>query len=314
MGYQVLVTCPHLQKTIDLYRQPLADKGIELEVPLVVQQLSEEDLLEIIDRFDGVIAGDDPFTARVLENGKRLKIVAKWGIGLDAIDQEAAARLGIVVQNTPDVFADEVGDVALGYLILLARQLHKIDQAVRRGEWLQVPGITLRGKTLGVIGVGSIGRGIARRGGAVGMSVLGYDVRPIPESVQQELAVQPVTLEALLQQSDFIVLSCNLSAENYHLLSDPQFKMMKPGVRVVNVARGPLIDEAALVNALASGHVAGAALDVFEVEPLPSRSRLREFEQCIFGAHNGSHTRDAVLRVNQIAINNLLAGLGVETV
>lgn len=312
MGYQVLVTCPHLQKTIDLYRQPLAEKGIELEVPPLVQQLSEDDLLQIIDRFDGVIAGDDPFTAQVLENGKRLKIVAKWGIGLDAIDQEAAARLGILVQNTPDVFADEVGDVALGYLILLARQLHKIDQAVRQGGWLQIPGMTLRGKTLGVIGVGSIGKGIIRRGGAVGMSVLGYDIRPIPESVQHELAVQPVTLERLLQESDFIVLSCNLSAENYHLLSEPQFKMMKPGVRVVNVARGPLIDEVALVKALASGHVAGAALDVFEVEPLPRQSPLREFEHCIFGAHNGSHTRDAVLRVNELAINNLLAGLGVD--
>ncbi|MEG4857836.1 phosphoglycerate dehydrogenase [Microcoleus sp. K1-B6] len=312
MTKKVLVTCPHLQKTIDLYRDKLAEKGIELEVPPVVQQLSEAELLEIIDRFDGVIAGDDPFTGQVLEKGKRLKIVAKWGIGVDAIDLAAAARLGILVKNTPDVFADEVGDVALGYIILLARQLHKMDQSVRAGGWQQIPGITLRGKTLGVIGVGSIGRAIVRRGVAVGMSVLGYDVQEIPESVQAELGVQSVGLEELLQRADFITLSCNLTSENYHLLSDDEFELMKLGVYVVNVARGPLIDESALVAALDSGKVAGAALDVLEVEPLPIESPLRQFDQCIFGTHNGSHTQDAVLRVNELAINNLLLGLGVE--
>ncbi|MFO7031941.1 dihydrofolate reductase [Limnospira fusiformis CCALA 023] len=312
MAYRVLVTCPHLQKTIDLYRDRLEAKGIELEVPPVVQQLSEAELLEMIDRFDGVIAGDDPFTAKVLGKGKRLKIVAKWGIGMDSIDRTAAEGLGIAVVNTPDVFADEVGDVALGYIILLARQLHKMDRSVREGGWLQVPGMTLRGKTLGVIGVGSIGRAIARRGVAVGMSVLGYDVREIERSVQDEVGFRAVRFEELLSEADFIALSCNLTAENYHLLSYPQFELMKPGVRLVNVARGPLVDEAALVAALESGKVAAAALDVFEVEPLPIESPLRRFDECIFGTHNGSHTRDAVLRVNELAIANLLAGLGVE--
>jgi len=312
MVYKVLVTCPHLQKTIHRYRDKLAEKGIELEVPPVVQQLSEAELLEIIDRFDGVIAGDDPFTAQVLEKGKRLKIVAKWGIGVDSIDLAAAARLGILVKNTPDVFADEVGDVALGYIILLARQLHKMDKSVRAGGWQQIPGITLRGKNLGVIGVGSIGRAIVRRGVAVGMSVLGYDVQEIPESVQAELGVQSVGLEELLQRADFISLSCNLTPENYHLLSYDEFELMKLGVYVVNVARGPLIDESALVAALDSGKVAGAALDVLEVEPLPIESPLRQFDQCIFGTHNGSHTQDAVLRVNELAIDNLLLGLGIK--
>ena len=312
MNQKVLVTCPHLQKTIDLYKDRLAKKGIEVEVPPLVQQLSEAELLEIIDRFDGVIAGDDPFTAQVLQKGKRLKVIAKWGIGVDAIDLAAAARLGISVKNTPDVFADEVGDVALGYIILLARQLHQMDKSVRAGGRQQIPGMTLRGKILGVIGVGSIGRGIARRGAAVGMSVLGYDVQEIPESVQAELGVQSVGLEELLQRADFISLSCNLTPENYHLLSDDEFELMKLGVYVVNVARGPLIDESALVAALDSGKVAGAALDVLEVEPLPIESPLRQFDQCIFGTHNGSHTREAVLRVNDLAIHNLLQGLGLQ--
>jgi D-3-phosphoglycerate dehydrogenase len=312
MQWNVLVTCPHLQKTIELYREQLADKGVNVEVPPVVQQLSEAELLEIIDQFDGVIAGDDPFTAKVLEQGKRLKIVAKWGIGVDAIDLEAAKQLGIPVVNTPGAFPDEVADVALGYIILLARQLHKMDQSVRNGGWLQIPGMTLRGKTLGVIGVGSIGRAVVQRGLAVGMSVVGYDVMPISEEFKAETGIKQLSLEDLLQASDFIVLCCNLTADNYHLLSHKQFKMIKSGARVINVARGPLIDETALIAALDTGKVAGAALDVFEVEPLPMESPLRQFDQCIFGTHNGSHTKEAVMRVNELAIHNLLKGLGIE--
>ena len=210
-------------------------------------------------------------------------------------------------------FADEVSDVALGYIILLARQLHRLDRSVRDGGWLQVSGITLRGKTLGIIGVGSIGRGLVDRGLAVGMSILGYDVMPIPESYQKEKNIKQVELDRLLQESDFIVLCCNMTEDNYHLLSDREFGLMKEGVHVVNVARGPLIAEKALIAALDSGKVKGAALDVFEVEPLPAQSRLREFEQCIFGTHNGSHSIDAVLKVNEIAINNLLEGLSLES-
>ena len=311
MKYNVLVTCPHLQKTIDLYRDRFSQQDIALEVPPLVQQLSEDQLLEIIDRFDGVIAGDDPFTAKVLEQGKRLKIVAKWGIGVDSIDLEAAQRLGIPVVNTPDVFADEVADVAFGYILLLARQLHKMDRSVREGGWQQIPGMTLRGKTLGVIGVGSIGRAVVRRGLAVGMSPLGYDIMPISESFLAETGIKPLRFEELLQQSDFIALCCNLTPKNHHMLSYEQFEMMKTGVQIVNTARGPLIDETALVAALKSGKVASAGLDVFEVEPLPLDSPLRQFDQCIFGTHNGSHTREAVLRVNELAIANLLKGLGV---
>ena len=312
MSYKVLISCPHLQKTIHLYRDRLAAKDIELDVPEMVQQLTETELLEIVDQFDGIIAGDDHFTAKVLEKAEKLKILAKWGIGTDSIDKKAAKRLNIPVVNTPNVFADEVSDVALGYILMLARQLHRLDRSVRDGGWLQVPGTTLRGKTLGVIGVGSIGRGAVVRGNAVGMNVLGYDVMPIAKSVQEEFKVTQVKLDQLLAESDFIVLCCNLTSENHHLLSDRAFGLMKDGVRIINVARGPLIDEKALVKALKSGKVAGAALDVFEVEPLPTDSPLREFDQCIFGTHNGSHTKEAVLKVNEIAIENLLKGLGIE--
>jgi len=307
--WRVLITCPQLQQTIDGYRDVFTERGIEIELPHVEQQLGESNLLDIIDRFDGVIAGDDNFTARVLEKGKRLRAIAKWGVGMDGIDMEAAERMGIRVSNTPNMFSDEVADVVMCYIVLLARQLHKLDQSVRSGDWMKIQGMSLRGKTLGVIGVGSIGQEVARRALAAGMSMLGSDVAPVPTSFIEETGLQLVDLRKLLQASDFISLNCTLTSANRHMLGPREFSIVKTGVCIVNTARGPLIDEAALIQALEKGRVAGAALDVFEKEPLPLDSPLRRFDNCIFGTHNSSNTTEAVMRVNEIAIRNLLEGL-----
>lgn len=174
---------------------------------------------------------------------------------------------------------------------------------------MKVQGMSLRGKTLGVIGVGSIGQAVARRALAAGMSLLGSDVVPVPTSFIEKTGLQLVDLRKLLQAADFISLNCNLTQANRHMLGPREFSMMKTGVCIVNTARGPLIEEAALVQALQEGRVAGAALDVFEQEPLPADSPLRRLDNCIFGTHNSSNTTEAVMRVNEIAIRNLLEGL-----
>ena len=313
MKYRVLITCPQLQQTIDEYRPFFAERKIEIEVPPVAQQLTEDELLQIIDRFDGVIAGDDPFTSRVLEKGRRLRVVARWGVGVDAVDLESARRLGIRISNTPDVFSDEVADVVMGYIILLARQLHKLDRSVRSGGWPKFRGVSLRGKSLGVIGIGSVGRAVVLRAVAAGMAPLGYDIvppTPVASSFAAETGLRAVELEELLGTSDFISLNCNLTPANRHMLGRKQFSMMKHGVYIINAARGALMDERALVKALEEGRVAGAALDVFEEEPLPPHSPLRSIDNCIFGTHNASNrTQEAVQRVNELAIQNLLEGL-----
>lgn len=309
MKWNVLITCTQLQQTIDLYKSHFIEHGIEIELPYVTQKLNESELLEIIDQFDGVIAGDDEFTAKVLEKGKRLKVIAKWGVGVDGIDIEAAKRLGIHVYNTPNVFNDEVADIVMGYIILLARQLHKIDKSIREGEWLKIQGISLAGKTLGIIGMGSIGRAVARRAVAARIKLIGYDVAPIDNTFIKETGIHMTTLDELLQSSDFITLNCNLTASNCNMIGQREFALMKTGVFIINTARGPLINEEALVQALLDGKVAGAALDVFKEEPLPLDSLLRDFDNCIFGSHNSSNTYGAVIRTNELAINNLLEGL-----
>lgn len=309
MGFKVLVTSLPMISTIEYCRERFEAENLEVVIPEIRgQQLSEAELCNIIADFDGVLAGDDPYTAKVLEIGRRgrLRALVRWGIGIDAVDVEAGQRLGIRFSNTPGVFNDEVADVAIGYLLLLARGLHKVDAAARVSEWLKYKGTSLRGKVAGVVGVGNIGKEIVRRVRSLGMEALGYQRHPLDPAFCQETGIRQVEREELFRNADCIILSCSLNPENYHLLNAQTFAMMKDGVWIINVARGPLIDENALIDALEDRKVAGAGLDVFEQEPLSDEHPLRAFDQVVLGAHNGSNTHEALLRTNQVALDILV--------
>jgi D-3-phosphoglycerate dehydrogenase len=293
---------------------PLAkEEGIELVPAKVTQTLSEDELIALVPQYDGWIIGDDPATRRVFEAAKAgyLKAAVKWGIGVDNVDFEACRDLGIPIINTPQMFGGEVADVALAYVIGLARQLFVIDRGVRAGSWPKPAGTSLAGKTVGLIGFGDIGRQLSRRLAACDMRVIAYDPAVTAEGGTSE--VERAAWPERIEEADFLVFTCSLNASNRHMLNAAVLKRTKPGVYVVNVARGPLIDESALVAALQSGHVKAAALDVFEIEPLMDSSLLREFSQCLFGSHNGSNTQDAVRRASREAMNKLFEFLQRST-
>lgn len=306
---RVLITCRQMQNCIDDFRERFDERGIEIVMPEVVQQPTEEELMALIGEFDGMIAGDDPLSARVLERAERLRIISKWGVGTDGIDKDAARRLGITVRNTPGVFGEEVGDVAAGYVVMLVRQLHRIDASVRSGGWWKHEGRTLSGMGAGVAGFGTIGQATARRLLAFGMSVVAHDPAQEARDSADRMGVRLVELDELFRESEVLVLCCPLTPETFHMVDARSLALLPPGSHVVNVGRGPLVDEPALVDALRSGHVWGAALDVFEDEPLPANSPLRDFDRCVFGSHNGSNTREGVLRASALAVDNVLAGL-----
>lgn len=308
-GERVLITCRQMQNCIDEFRPRLDERQLELVLPEIVQQPSEEDLIEIIGDFDGMIAGDDPLSARVLEHAKRMRIISKWGVGIDGINLEAARTLGIPVVNTPGVFGGEVADIALGYVIMLARQLHRIDASVKAGGWFKHEGRSLAGKVLGVAGFGSIGQAVGTRGKGFGMRVVAYDVADAAAVAAEDMGVEVLSGDELFKQSDFLVLCSPLTSETRHMVNERTLGLMQPGSYLVNVGRGPLVDEIALVQALESGQLAAVGLDVFEEEPLPSSSGLRRFDQCVFGSHNASNTREGVLRTSARAVENLLQGL-----
>ena len=205
------------------------------------------------------------------------------------------------------MFGAEVADIALALTIGLARHLFEIDRGVHAGGWPKPPGISLAGKKVGLIGFGDIGRALARRLIACDMDVVVYD--PGVTGDGGLAGVQRAAWPERVDEADFLLFTCSLNDRNRHMLNAEVLARCKPGVFVVNVARGPLIDEAALAAALQSGQVKAAALDVFEVEPLPADSPLRDIPQCVFGSHNGSNTKDAVRRASHTAMKHLFGFL-----
>ena len=305
--YRVLVTCPPMLGMLDTFSAPARELGLELLPAVVTQTLREAELIQLLPNYDGWIIGDDPATQNVFEAGHRglLKAAVKWGIGVDNVDFKACEAFGIAITNTPGMFGGEVADLAVGYLIALARHTVEIDRGVREGKWPKPRGVSLAGRTVALVGYGDIGRNTARRLLAADMAVIAYDPFVQPSSLEDDVTLAP--WPERLEEADFVVVNCALTPSSHHLLNSDAFAAMKPGVRVVNVGRGPVIDEQALISALASGHVHSAALDVFEHEPLPLASPLRSHSACIFGSHNASNTVDGVERTSHRAIQ-LIAG------
>jgi D-3-phosphoglycerate dehydrogenase len=298
-------------RDVDRYQEAFEQHGIKVVCPEVTQHLEGDHLIEALHGAVGVIAGDDVFDTYVLDRCPDLRAIAKWGVGVDGIDSDAARERGIVVTNTPGMFDDEVADVCIGYMVLLARELHRIDKAVREGRWYKPVGRSLAALTCGVVGLGNIGRQVGRRCTAMGMTVLGSD--PDPESCAEakRLGIDVLPLDDLLAASDVLSLNCPLNDSTRHLLDRGKFQLVRNGMLLVNTSRGGVIDEEALVDALETGRVSGAALDVFEQEPFDPSSPLAQFEQVILGSHNASNTVEASLRTHERALDNLLMSLDI---
>ncbi len=309
---KILVTCPPMLGMIDTFRSTFERHGVQLTAPKVVQILTVEELKEIVPQHDGWIIGDDPATLEVFTAGKagRLKAAVKWGIGVDNVDFAACKELNIPITNTPNMFGGEVADIAVGYVIALARETFQINDGVRAGQWPKPRGMSLSGKTIALVGMGDVGRNVAKRLIAAGMHIIGYD--PGANILSDLPSVQRAVWPNRIEEADFIVVTCSLTPSSRHMVNADVLAKSKVGVRVINVGRGPVVDELALISALEAGKVYSAALDVFEIEPLPLESPLRAHPRCIFGSHNASNTADAVVRTSEIAIHKLMEFLGVQ--
>ena len=308
MKLKVLISAPYMQPVIEQFTSWFdgPDQVIELVVPQVNERLSEEELLGHISEIDGVICGDDAFTEKVMLAAPRLKVISKWGTGIDSIDQETAKRLGITVCNTANAFTHPVADSVLGYMLCFARRIPWMDRDIRAGNWIKPMGFSLREATLGIIGIGNVGHAVARRAAGFDMRILGNDVLPVPEDVVTETGLLPMDKHELLEQSDFVSLNCDLNPTSRHIIGSPELAIMKNTAYLINTARGPLVDEFALVDALNSGGIAGAGLDVFEGEPLPKESGLMNLDNCLIAPHNANSSPEAYQRVHENTIRNLL--------
>ena len=306
----VLMTAPYMIPFLDRFQSTFDKYGITLIVPDVQERMEEADLLRYAGQFDGAICGDDRYTARVLEAcTPRLKVISKWGTGIDSIDSVAASRLNVMVGRTPNAFTTPVADTVLGYMLAFVRRGPWMDAAMKRGEWEKIPGKTLSECTLGVVGVGNIGKAVTRRAKAFGMKVLGTDIVEIDHVFISESGIEMTNLDYLLSNSDFISINCDLNPTSHHLITTSTLAKMKPNAVVINTARGPIVDEPALIAALQSGQIAGAALDVFEHEPLPHDSPLMKMDNVMLAPHNSNSSPRAWERVHESTIANLLEAL-----
>jgi len=313
VGYRVLLSAPYLLPVIGTFQRVLDQSGIELVPARVEERLSEDELMKYAGQVDGVVCGDDQFSRRVLEAfAPRLKVISKWGTGIDSIDQQAAEQLGVRVCNTPGAFAHPVADTVMAYMLSFARRSPWMDREMKAGHWEKLPGKTLRECTLGVVGVGHCGREVLRRARAFGMRLLGNDILRIPDDFVQEVGVEMLALEDLLRQSDFVSLNCDLNPTSFHLINAHRLALISPRAVLINAARGPVVDESALVAALQAERLAGAALDVFEQEPLPLDSPLRGFDNVLLAPHNANSSPEAWARVHRNTLRNLLLGLGLK--
>jgi len=269
----------------------LENAGFEVEQ---VNKKSTEELCNIIGDFDIVIVrSETKITKEIIEKGKKLKIIGRAGVGLDNIDVEAATSYGIIVMNAPEGNTISAAEHTIALMMALVRNIPSANYSVKSGKWekKKFMGTELYGKTFGIIGLGRIGKRVAEIAKGLGMKILGYDPF-INEDVLREMGITVMNFDGLLRQSDFISFHIPLTDQTYHIIGEKEFEIMKEGVRIINCARGGIIDEDALCRYIKNGKVKGAALDVFEKEP-PEGSPLLDFDQVIVTPHLGASTEEA---------------------
>ncbi|HWS23045.1 MAG TPA: phosphoglycerate dehydrogenase [Anaerolineales bacterium] len=311
---KVLFSAPYMIPFVERFKPVFDHYGIELIEPIVEERMEEEELLKYAGQFDGAICGDDRYTPRVLTAcAPRLKVISKWGTGIDSIHEETCAKLGIKIGRTLNAFTLPVADSVLGYMLAFSRKQPWMDKAMKAGVWQKIPGKALHEQVLGIIGVGNIGKAVTRRARAFGMTVYGNDILEIDHVFIAETGIKMVPLDDLIRNSDFISVNCDLNPSSFHLINAESLKGAKPGSILINTARGPIVNEDDLVKALNSGKLFGAALDVFEVEPLPHNSPLISMDNVMIAPHNTNSSPSAWERVHWNTIRNLLEGLDIDS-
>jgi D-3-phosphoglycerate dehydrogenase len=302
---RVLITTRSFRKLQGPHQQFLRDAGFQIINSPYDRPLTGDELSDLIVGIDAAILGVDDVTSDVIEAADRLRVIARYGVGVDKVDLASATAHGVVVTNTPGGNTNSVAELTIGLMLSLARHIPRQDRQIRADDWTLVRGIELSGKVLGLVGFGRIGRRVAELAAVFGMCVQFYDPYPPSDAILQQLHVDAVSLEELLQTSDFVSLHLPLSDDTIHLIGDGRLALMKSTAYLINTARGGIIDEGALFIALKLGQLAGAAFDTFETEPSIGNPLL-QLDNFISTPHAGSATEQTTLRMGLMAAQNVV--------
>jgi len=304
MKYKILSTSPTFGHYISEPLKYFKDNGCEVTLVPQGKKLSEEELVENMAELDAAIVGVEKITQRVIQGSKRLKVIAKHGAGVDNIDVKTATSQGVVVISAPGANSDAVADLTFGLFLSLARSISFADRAVKGGGWPRIVGIDLSGKTLGIIGLGQVGKKVAKRALGFDMRVLVYDVIK-DEAFAQKWGINYRSLDEILVESDFLSVHVPLIDSTRNLIGKRELELMKNDAFLVNIARGGVVDEEALYHALKERKVRGAALDVFSSEP-PAENPLLELDNVIATPHMGGYTTEALRETGMICARGIV--------
>ncbi|MDK2801529.1 MAG: hypothetical protein PWQ70_3148 [Clostridiales bacterium] len=304
MAYKILVTPRSFGRNNAKPIEMLKEKGYEIIMNPYGRIMTQEEMIDEIKDVDGIIVGVDPLNRDVLTKAKKLKVISKYGVGTDNIDLQYAEEAGISVTRAIGANADAVADYAVALMLGVARKVVLIDRKCRKLNWSKITTIEMWNKTLGLIGLGSIGKGVAKRVSGFNMKVLAYDLFQDKEYAKQN-NIEYISLERLLKESDFISLHLPLTEDTKNLISYKEFEMMKDTAVLVNTARGGIIDEEALLWALKENKIWGAGIDVFEQEP-PENQELLKLDNIIIGSHCAASTYEAIDNMGIMSAQNLI--------
>ncbi len=304
--YKILISAIPLVPIFKKYKKFFDTKKYSIDLKKTDQYLNENQLLKIIDKYHGVICGDDEFSKRVLMKASNLKVISKWGTGINSIDLNFAKIKKIKVLNTPSAFSYSVATMAIGMILSYFRKIIDNHNLIKKNKWPKLQGETLHNKKIGVIGVGNIGKKIFEM--LSGFETINYanDLKIINRSFLKRYKIKQVSKKKIFRESDILITASDLNKSSYHLLNKKTLKLIKKNVLIVNISRGSLIDNNALIKFLKKNPHSGACLDVFEDEPLKRNSKFLSLKNCILTSHNAFNTYYEVEKTHINTINNIL--------
>jgi D-3-phosphoglycerate dehydrogenase len=304
MSFKVLSTSPTFGYYVSEPSEYLESHGFKVELFPQGKKISEEELIRSAGEYDAIIVGIEKITRSVIEASKKLKILTKHGIGVDNIDVKAASSKGIVVTNAPGTNSEAVADLTIGLFLSLARSIPFADRSVKEGKWPRMVGVQINGKVLGIIGLGQIGKRVAKRALGFDMRILAYDLFK-DEAFARKSGITYVSLDEVLAESDFLSIHVPFSPSTRGLIGERELNLMKKGAFLVNISRGDIVDEKALNRALQEGIIRGAALDVFTSEP-PMGSPLLTLDNVILTPHMGAYTSEALRETGLVCARSIV--------
>tara|TARA_B110000459_G_C16617543_1_gene499767 strand:+ start:1484 stop:2419 length:936 start_codon:yes stop_codon:yes gene_type:complete len=309
MKFNILITAFPFVNEYKRLRKLFINSNFNIKVVKTTQSLKEKDLLKLVENIDGILCGDDEINEKVLKKANKLKVLSKWGTGIDSIDLEACKKLNIKVYNTPGAFTESVATQALALILNFNRKILQNHNNIQKGIWNKLEGLTLVKKNIGIIGLGNIGLRIAELLVPFNSKVFGNDIKKISKKKLKKFKISFKSKNFIYQKSDIIILATDLNDTTKHLINSKLSKLIKSKPLIINIARGPIIEEKALIFLLQKKIIKGACLDVFEYEPLTKKSKLIKFNNVILTSHNAFNTKDEVNKVHLNTYKNLIIGL-----